>query len=168
MMPKPESKSSLAPFPLDRNNPRARVIEWRDEQYLRFGFLRLDKHSSRFAAGGSTRTSRRRAHRRGDREHGQERAARVGKPPCPGVRALAQMEVPANAAQQELGTDHKRAATPPQETSGAKSKLAQASEDAYGDAILESALQTGLAEETFPSSCPFLENQILDDDYWPE
>ena len=49
-----------------------------------------------------------------------------------------------------------------------KSKLTQALEDAYGDAILESALQTGLAEETFPSSCPFLENQILDDDYWPE
>ena len=48
-----------------------------------------------------------------------------------------------------------------------KSKLTQASEDAYGDAILESARQTGLAEEGFPPTCPFSNDQILDDDYWP-
>lgn len=48
-----------------------------------------------------------------------------------------------------------------------KSKLPQAREDAYGDAILEAARQTGLAEENFPPTCPFDEAQTLDDSYWP-
>jgi hypothetical protein len=47
-------------------------------------------------------------------------------------------------------------------------KLPQAFQDAYGDAVLEAALQTGLAESTFPATCPFSQEQLLDDDYWPE
>ncbi|MEY6433601.1 DUF29 domain-containing protein [Thioalkalicoccus limnaeus] len=48
-----------------------------------------------------------------------------------------------------------------------KSKLTQAIEDAYGDAILEAARQTGLAEEAFPQTCPFTPEQAIDDAYWP-
>lgn len=43
-------------------------------------------------------------------------------------------------------------------------KLAQAVADAYGDAILEAARETGLAEETFPSVCPFTSAHIFEDD----
>jgi hypothetical protein len=49
-----------------------------------------------------------------------------------------------------------------------QSKLTQAREDAYGDAILEAARQTGVAEESFPVQCPFTEDQTFDDNYWPQ
>ncbi|RKT44539.1 DUF29 domain-containing protein [Thiocapsa rosea] len=45
-----------------------------------------------------------------------------------------------------------------------KAKLEQAVVDAYGDAILEAARETGLAEETFPPVCPFTVEQILNED----
>ncbi|UHD14587.1 DUF29 domain-containing protein [Thiocapsa bogorovii] len=45
-----------------------------------------------------------------------------------------------------------------------KAKLEQAVLDAYGDAILEAARETGLAEETFPPVCPFTIKQILSDE----
>jgi hypothetical protein len=43
-------------------------------------------------------------------------------------------------------------------------KLEQAVVDAYGDAILEAARETGLAEETFPPTCPLTIEQILNED----
>jgi hypothetical protein len=46
-------------------------------------------------------------------------------------------------------------------------RLPQALQDAYGDAVLEAALQTGLAESSFPAACPFTQQQLLDEDYWP-
>jgi hypothetical protein len=49
-----------------------------------------------------------------------------------------------------------------------KRKLPQARDDAYGDAILEAARQTGLAEESFPIRCPFTEEQTLDEIFWPQ
>jgi hypothetical protein len=48
-----------------------------------------------------------------------------------------------------------------------KSKLTQAREDAYGDAVLEATQQTGLAEDAFPIDCPFSVGQTLDDTWWP-
>jgi hypothetical protein len=36
-----------------------------------------------------------------------------------------------------------------------------------GDAVLEAARQTGLAEEAFPMQCPFGVEQALDDAWWP-
>ena len=45
--------------------------------------------------------------------------------------------------------------------------LAQAREEAYGDAILEAASETGLAEHSFPAGCPFTPEQTLDDQWWP-
>ena len=49
-----------------------------------------------------------------------------------------------------------------------KAKLSQAIEDAYGDAILEAARETGLDDETFPSACPFTQDDTIDDGYWPK
>lgn len=46
-------------------------------------------------------------------------------------------------------------------------QLRQAREDAYGDAILEAASETGLAEDAFPTRCPFTPEQTLDDGWWP-
>ncbi|MFP4280734.1 MAG: DUF29 domain-containing protein [Halochromatium sp.] len=46
-------------------------------------------------------------------------------------------------------------------------RLEQAREDAYGDAILAAASETGLAEESFPTQCPFTPEQTLDDNWWP-
>ena len=48
-----------------------------------------------------------------------------------------------------------------------RSKVPQAREDAYGDAVLAAARQTGLAESAFPEACPFSLDQALDDDWWP-
>lgn len=46
-------------------------------------------------------------------------------------------------------------------------QLAQAHKDAYGDAVLEAASETGLPEQTFPDDCPFTPQQALDDAWWP-
>jgi len=49
-----------------------------------------------------------------------------------------------------------------------KAKLSQAIDDAYGDAILEAARETGLDEDTFPSACPFTQDDTMHDGYWPK
>jgi hypothetical protein len=40
--------------------------------------------------------------------------------------------------------------------------------DAYGDAILNAARETGLDESTFPARCPWPFEQFAADDFWPE
>jgi len=47
-------------------------------------------------------------------------------------------------------------------------KLAEILKDAYLDAILYAARETGLDKDSFPTSCPFSEQQIFSDDYWPD
>ncbi|MBK5941947.1 DUF29 domain-containing protein [Halochromatium roseum] len=47
-------------------------------------------------------------------------------------------------------------------------KLAALVERRYPAARNRAALETGLAEETFPSNCPFSEEELLDVRYWPE
>jgi len=49
-----------------------------------------------------------------------------------------------------------------------KSKLGEAMGDAYGDAIILAASETGLSEGGLPSSCPWSFEQAMDTDYWPE
>jgi hypothetical protein len=39
---------------------------------------------------------------------------------------------------------------------------------AYLSAKKRTALETGLPAATFPSECPYLPNQVLDEDFWPE
>jgi len=41
-------------------------------------------------------------------------------------------------------------------------------EDAYGDAVLEAAKETGLSKTTFPVQCPWTFEQVINDGYWPE
>jgi hypothetical protein len=49
-----------------------------------------------------------------------------------------------------------------------KSKLGETIVDAYEDACGDGAVETGLGEETFPASCPWSYDQIIDDAFWPE
>jgi len=48
-----------------------------------------------------------------------------------------------------------------------KSALAVAIEQAYRDAVIEAAGETGLPRNTFPGSCPWTFGQIMDEDFWP-
>lgn len=41
-------------------------------------------------------------------------------------------------------------------------------EAAYRDARKEAAAETGLALRRFPETCPFLLDEVLDEDFWPE
>lgn len=49
-----------------------------------------------------------------------------------------------------------------------RSRLSDAIQDAYGDAILAAERETGLAGSTFPATCPYSYDQMIDDDFWPE
>jgi hypothetical protein len=49
-----------------------------------------------------------------------------------------------------------------------KSVLADAVGEGYGDAVIEAAGETGLAEALFPSVCPWPFEQFLDPAFWPE
>ena len=40
--------------------------------------------------------------------------------------------------------------------------------DAYQDAVLLAARETGLDKQSFPTNCPYTDQQILALDYWPE
>ena len=49
-----------------------------------------------------------------------------------------------------------------------KSKLAECITDAFQDARLEAARETGLAIRGFPRTGPWTYDQIIDDQFWPE
>jgi ribosomal protein L29 len=49
-----------------------------------------------------------------------------------------------------------------------KSKLPEAIDDAYGNAILLATAETGLPETTFPAHCPWSLDQIGSDEFWPD
>lgn len=49
-----------------------------------------------------------------------------------------------------------------------KAQLEEIRERAYQSARLIAARETGLGEETFPVSCPFSFDQVMDEDFWPE
>ena len=49
-----------------------------------------------------------------------------------------------------------------------RSLLPKALLDAYADAVLVAADETGLAEESFPQASPFEIDDILNPDYWPD
>lgn len=48
-----------------------------------------------------------------------------------------------------------------------KSKLDEAILQAYRLAAIEAERETGLLESSFPSDCPFLFEQLMDDSFWP-
>jgi len=41
-------------------------------------------------------------------------------------------------------------------------------DDAYEKALIIASAQTGLSENTFPKKCPFILQECLDDDFFPE
>ncbi len=49
-----------------------------------------------------------------------------------------------------------------------KAKLAEAITDAYQDALLEAADETGLPKPTFPAVCPWSFEQMMDMGFWPD
>lgn len=49
-----------------------------------------------------------------------------------------------------------------------KAKLGETIEDAYGNAIIRAAAETGLPESTFPSVCPWTFDRFIAEDFWPE
>ena len=40
--------------------------------------------------------------------------------------------------------------------------------EAYGDAVIKAAKETGLDESAFPQNCPFAWDDALDSEFWPE
>jgi hypothetical protein len=49
-----------------------------------------------------------------------------------------------------------------------KSRLPEAIESAYSVAIIAAARETSIAEEVFPSECPWSFDQIMDGAFWPD
>jgi hypothetical protein len=49
-----------------------------------------------------------------------------------------------------------------------KSRLPEAIESAYSVAIIAAARETSIAEEVFPSECPWCFDQIMDGAFWPD
>jgi uncharacterized protein DUF29 len=54
-----------------------------------------------------------------------------------------------------------------QDNPSLKAHLDQILIEAYGDAVIGAARETGLDEAAFPASCPFSLEQLLSDSYWP-
>lgn len=55
-----------------------------------------------------------------------------------------------------------------QESPSLRAKLEQLNTDRYPAARKRASLETGLSLESFPDTCPFSVEQLLDDEYWPE
>ena len=49
-----------------------------------------------------------------------------------------------------------------------KSQLGPALRNAYRRALNEAELETGLARSTFPKDCPYIFDQAMSADFWPE
>jgi len=49
-----------------------------------------------------------------------------------------------------------------------RSKIGELVARRYPAARSRAALETGLSDETFPQTCPFAEEQMLDAAYWPD
>jgi hypothetical protein len=49
-----------------------------------------------------------------------------------------------------------------------KARLGEAIQDAYGNAIIRAAAETGFLESTFAPDCPWTFDQFMAEDFWPE
>ena len=49
-----------------------------------------------------------------------------------------------------------------------RAKLPEAIADAYGDATLTAEDETSLPHQTFPETCPWSFDLMIDDNFWPE
>ena len=48
-----------------------------------------------------------------------------------------------------------------------KAVIPEAIADAYGDAVIEAASETGFPESTFPATCSWSFEQVMDETFWP-
>lgn len=55
-----------------------------------------------------------------------------------------------------------------EDSSSLKRQIDALFSEAYKDAILLAAKETGLTEEDFPSRCPYTFEVVMDDSHWPE
>ena len=55
-----------------------------------------------------------------------------------------------------------------QESPSLKARINEILSEAYGDAVIGAARETGLEETAFPGCCPFTLDQILSSQHWPE
>jgi hypothetical protein len=71
-----------------------------------------------------------------------------------------------------LAADHSRATPPRRPGAGTepslRDKLSAILAEAYGDALLAGERETGLSEATFPATCPWPFEQVMDEAFWPE
>jgi len=49
-----------------------------------------------------------------------------------------------------------------------KSSIDETFDNAYGDAILSASRQTGFNRSVFPVQCPWLFDQVINHDFWPD
>ena len=49
-----------------------------------------------------------------------------------------------------------------------KATLSDSIAEGYGDAVIESAGETGLSESSFPTACPWPFEQFMDPAFWPD
>ena len=54
------------------------------------------------------------------------------------------------------------------ETPGLRSVLADCLPEAYADAVALAVKEAGLPQQIFPAKCPYVEAQLLDEEYYPE
>ena len=47
-------------------------------------------------------------------------------------------------------------------------QLAERIQDAYRKAILLAAQETGIAKTQFPAECPYLAEQVMSEEFWPD
>jgi hypothetical protein len=48
-----------------------------------------------------------------------------------------------------------------------KALLSQSIDQAYGTAVIQAEDETGLSETTFPKTCPWSFEQMMDTEFWP-
>lgn len=49
-----------------------------------------------------------------------------------------------------------------------RAHLADFVTDVYSDAVIKASAETGLRKTTFPATCSYTAEQIMDDEFWPE
>ncbi|MDG5495551.1 MULTISPECIES: DUF29 domain-containing protein [Azospirillaceae] len=55
-----------------------------------------------------------------------------------------------------------------QDNPSLKAKVGDVIEQAYGNALIQAAAETGLLEKTFPAECPWSFDLIMDAGFWPD
>jgi hypothetical protein len=49
-----------------------------------------------------------------------------------------------------------------------KPKVPNAITESYADAVIRASVETGLPKKTFPATCPYSFEEVMDENFWPE